>query len=663
MATIGQNPPQVQYSLNGRRSQKPSTGIENKVNAAANAVRPGTTTQIYSGQEPKGMAAVGAKNRHPNGFAGDFKFFDAATGQQIKDQDFFKELSLEMATTYGANIGYGPEYMGVGSIHIDTMPLSKYPGGAQWGSLAKSWAKELNTARKNAVEKLPDAVFEVAGVTREEALADISKQQQVAQAYQDPMRALDVVPSAPPSALNPAPVGQVARAPLDNLPSPLAPAPVGQVTRAALPDIPSALAAAPAGLVQRASLPGIPSALAAAPVGRVERAALQPANIAPSGTMVASLNAAPVGKVERGPALSPTFSTAGGKVSSLNAAPVGAVERGPALAPATRGPSTAALASQYGSYRSPGQVAAQEATDRALAERTAKLDQAAGSLGWGAPATPSTAALASQYSQYRSPTSYAGVKSQIAMDKALEDKVLAEMEMDNLAVPALAPPAPTVAAPPLAPPTVVKNYPVYQAPAAPVAPPAPPAARAYDVYSGMARSALDNTGMNTVGRLADGTTTVTNQYGKTTGMTPGGYQTAVGAISGPLGQGGIQTPSVPSQGGFMSKAGSMAKAAMPSIAGSTVGGLLGGPMGALLGAALAREATKPGGILSGMNSFNTNAFGLINAAKPQAGGRFPGAPSNPGTTLGFKDQATRDHAYGMSPGAAAAIDKGLGGLY
>ena len=489
-----------------------------------------------------------------------------------------------------------------------------------------------------------NATFDEAAKTREQAKEEIAQAKldeqkigQIAQAYQDPMRALDTIPSAPPSALNPAPVGQVARAPLDNLPSPLAPAPVGQVTRAALPDIPSALAAAPVGLVQRASLPGIPSALAAAPVGRVERAALQPANIAPSGTMVASLNAAPVGKVERGPALSPTFSTAGGKVSSLNAAPVGAVERGPALAPATpQRPDNYAAAGPKGNFSVPEKAA-----------------------------PPSTATLASQYSQYRSPTSYAGVKSQIAMDKALEDKVLAEMEMDNLAVPALAPPAPTVAAPPLAPPTVVKNYPVYQAQPTPVAPPAPPAARAYDVYSGMARSALDNTGMNTVGRLADGTTTVTNQYGKTTGMTPGGYQTAVGsgAISGPLGQGGIQTPSVPSQGGFMSKAGSMAKAAMPSIAGSTLGGLLGGPMGAILGAALARWATKPGGILSGMTSFDTNAFGTINAAKAVAGGRFPGAPSNPGTTRGFKDQATRDHAYGMSPGAAAAIDKGLGGLY
>ena len=398
------------------------------------------------------------------------------------------------------------------------------------------------------------------------------------------------------------------------------------------------------------SVPG-PASLAASPAGQVTRSAL--GNMGDGMVSAPAPARNPIGEgLVSGPVGSSVAngtSFAGRPAQSLNAAPRGAVERGPALSPASFDP---------------------------------RGNQVAPALGHAA-SVPSPANFAEQYGQYRSPTSYAGVRNQAALDQ--QAMAYAEMERNRaLALaglpapsvpvapaPALSPPAPTVAAPPLAPPRVVKEFPVYQGPAV-TAPQAEPRATAYDVYAGRANTALDNTGKNTVGRLADGTTTVTNQYGRTTGMTPGGYQTA---ISGPLGPGGIPTPSL-SPSGFFSNVGGTAKSIAGSpitksgLVGATVGGIPGAVVGALAGAMFGK-----GGPLSGSHNVNTsmaNALGYLNGwnigpktafHNAVAGGAFPNAPANPGTSRGFKDTATRDHAYGMSPAAAAAIDKGLVGLY
>lgn len=222
----------------------------------------------------------------------------------------------------------------------------------------------------------------------------------------------------------------------------------------------------------------------------------------------------------------------------------------------------------------------------------------------------------------------------------------------------VAPPA-AVIAPALVPRPPVQPRPVVVAPAPQAMPskPVAPALRPSDIYAGVQGSALDSTGKNTVSRDAYGNTTVTNQYGATTGMTPGGYQTAYGSM-GALP--GITGPTA-------NKIGGAVKGALPGLAGSTVGGLLGGPLGALLGAALAKAATQSGGILSGMQSFNTNAFGTINAAKAQGGGAFPDAPRGgygSGGLMGasYSNRSDRD-MDSISPGASAAIGRGQGGLY
>ena len=144
------------YDLaNAQRNQIPTSGIGEKVSAAANSVIPGTKTTLYSGMEPKGLGAIGAKNRHPLGFAGDFHF-TAPNGQQITDPVALQDIAMSMAAQHNANIGYGQTgYMGPGRMHIDTMPLDKFPGGALWGNTAKSWANNLDFARKTGIGPTP----------------------------------------------------------------------------------------------------------------------------------------------------------------------------------------------------------------------------------------------------------------------------------------------------------------------------------------------------------------------------------------------------------------------------------------------------------------------------------------------------------------------------
>jgi hypothetical protein len=361
---------------------------------------------------------------------------------------------------------------------------------------------------------------------------------------------------------------------------------------------PSRFPGVPVGKVTRTSLPAIPASLAPSPVGKVERAPL-----------------GPVGQFSQ-PARSLQHPTSVAKPTNLAAAPVGKVTKGPALAPAT--PNASTLAAQYGQYR-PSTVTSMPTV-----------------------ATPPSVPVGA-------------LPAAKPVAQPLQHPI--SVPVAPVTPPALTAPPAQVLAPLLAPPKVVKDYPVAEVQQAP----APPRATAYDVYSGMADTALDNTGLNTVSSMPGGGTSVTNKYGATTGMTPGGYQTAVGSLP------GISGPTASRFGGAI-------KGAIPGVAGSALGGLLGGPVGALLGAALAKAVTKPGGLLSGQTSFDTEYFGTLNAAKAKGGLGFPSAPthsfvdSGGRTVRGYTGSASfsnrsRGEMDSISPGASAAIGRGQGGLY
>lgn len=272
--------------------------------------------------------------------------------------------------------------------------------------------------------------------------------------------------------------------------------------------------------------------------------------------------------------------------------------------------------------------------------------------------------------------------------------------------PAFAPSVPTsaitglMAAVPTAAPQVFAPQPTAlmpPAPVAPVAPPAPvsrisapvsrpsmpsaPAATAADVYSGKAMSALDNTGKNTVSRDQFGNTSVTNSFGVTTKTSPQGFSSVSygpatpsapstpGAISGPLG-----APGVSQSKGFLgiqpakTETGNIARGVAGSMIGSALGSSL-GPIGSIIGAALGNSIAKgknPFDALTGkqgMLSFNTPAFGIINAPSPVGGLGFPNAPTAKGALGGTQSNRSMEGMKGISPGAAAAIGKGQGGLY
>lgn len=213
--------------------------------------------------------------------------------------------------------------------------------------------------------------------------------------------------------------------------------------------------------------------------------------------------------------------------------------------------------------------------------------------------------------------------------------------------------------------------------------PTAPRATAMDVYNGLATQGVANNG-NVVSRDQFGNTSVTNQYGVTTTTNPRGMQsTSRGVpsvpspgIAGPLDNQGIQTQ--PSGGMFgiqpaKTETGNIARGVVGSMAGSAIGSAA-GPIGSIIGAAIGRSIAQGRNPLdaitgnrSGMMSFNSPVFGRINAYAPQTGGAFgtfPGAPTGVKGALGGK-QSNRDgkSMAGISPGAAAAIGKGQGGLY
>lgn len=207
--------------------------------------------------------------------------------------------------------------------------------------------------------------------------------------------------------------------------------------------------------------------------------------------------------------------------------------------------------------------------------------------------------------------------------------------------------------------TVAPAKPAATAGAFPAAPPPRPAATAMDVYRGNAATAMDNTKMNTISSDIFGGTSVTNKYGVTTYTTPDGKQ-AAGAPR------AAATPAAPNSlldldplsGGGLSKGLGQVGAALNekkgSLLGALIGGLLAGPAGVAMGAKLgntAQHGLNPNSALANMLGKGTNSF--LDAPTGIAGA--PKDPRDSNNSMG----GMRD----ISPGAADAISKGVGGLY
>lgn len=156
----------VNYDLDGKgRSEIPSSGIGNKVSdVVTDILGAGYGVNVTSGQEPEGRSPVGTQYRHPLGFAADLQITDPS-GRKLsldnpEDKAAIENVAQGMAARYNANFGMGPEYMGDNTMHIDTMDLNKYRGGAQWASTGKEWAGTLDQARATGV--MPAQYYDVA---------------------------------------------------------------------------------------------------------------------------------------------------------------------------------------------------------------------------------------------------------------------------------------------------------------------------------------------------------------------------------------------------------------------------------------------------------------------------------------------------------------------
>lgn len=411
----------------------------------------------------------------------------------------------------------------------------------------------------------------------------------------------------------------------------------------------------------------------AAPAGTVERgllAAPVQADIAPAGTMAASLDAMPTGSVERqsiAPPVEPTYQAnvapAGSMVTSLPASPAGAVETGGLLAPATNPaigtpgdfnslaratPANPGLLDQPDTnpYASVG------VTDEQFAEMQAGVPQ---------PATPmpATAPAPVTRPQTVQPTPAIGAF----------------------------PPAPVIAQPQIAPvqPQVAPaQQPSGYAPAMEAqrqAPSVPSGMHAIGGLFGAPEGAMavsrTNPGIS-FSSLGNGYVEKTNQYGHRSILSPGDYSfpttpgpqanysmaSATGIPS------GVQAPDFDQMetGGFLgipearSRLGQTVRGSLGGAAGAAVGGLL-GPVGAVLGGLVGRELAQGN---NPMDAFSTSngSFGQTSLFGGRGGtwhtsdyNRFPDPPPSPsggssefgGDTWDSLSQSTRD-AISNSPG-------------
>jgi hypothetical protein len=238
-------------------------------------------------------------------------------------------------------------------------------------------------------------------------------------------------------------------------------------------------------------------------------------------------------------------------------------------------------------------------------------------------------------------------------------------------VPAAAVPKPAVQVAPVAP--AVPSY-SRQAVA-----PARPALSPADVYGGTVGTAQTSTPGTTVSRAASyGPTYTTNKFGAVTATAPDGTQMAAWggvpaaqpsrpAITGPLDNTGIASPATSTVGGMF---GPKAKSATGTVAGAAIGGYALGPLGAVLGGMIGRNVAQGkapfSGIFGGANNANTHVVdtfdGPMRAANAVGGLGFPSAPSG-GLMSATGSNNSAAGMRGISPGAAASIGKGQGGLY
>jgi hypothetical protein len=243
-------------------------------------------------------------------------------------------------------------------------------------------------------------------------------------------------------------------------------------------------------------------------------------------------------------------------------------------------------------------------------------------------------------------------------------------------------PAPAPAPRPVPPPAV----PVPAPPPAPV-PTQSPASRpgapsfaqsmptGFDVWGGRANFGIAQKGYE-LSRLDNGNVArYSPQFDWTDISTPDGsrhVRSVQGRIDGPVGQGRVSTPGpLDALSSMRSPArtdlGSAIRGGLGGVAGGMAGSALGGPIGGLLGAALGRQVAA-GGLLSrggfGPQWTSPSMGWASQQGAPAVGANgFPAAPPSPPGGGSNPTDFDMDHARSVSPAAADAASRGIGGLW
>lgn len=640
----------VGYRMGSKRPNPPSLDLVSRVqNAATDVLGPNVRVDIVSGQGQYGSS----RHRDPNGIAADVKIFDKATGQYVTNQKSMMDVAQAFAAQGGKGIGYGPEYMGNATMHLDTVT----PGPGQdyeWGSLGNRNAGSLADARKSAL--MPASFYD-----------------------RNLPKSMPAPPSRPSASgtMMAAPVGKVERAPLQAA-APRAPDPA----RFAY-DTPNPARfgpRTPSTTAKTSRLPSTPDAVAAIDYSETPEWArrnpfanavvkayeyLSPAAQAATRPNKPSLSPAALG---RGSVTAPSFASARMVAPAMDL-PSQSFARAPSLTPAALGRGTV-TAPSFNSARmmAPATVAPTQRFSQPVEPAPVGSMNNVPRGNLQPPAPNANMSLAAQYASYgagRVPNPTPALNAM--MSPNVGPLTQTSLMPPNTVVPGFVPATPAPA--PITTPTMPRlpspiNQRINQAVNAP--PPSVPQYTAADVYAGRANSGVA-TGGNTVSRDQWGNTSVTNKYGVTTTTGPNGQQMASSSpgIAGPLGNNSIPTtPQAPSN------LGSKVRGGLGTVVGGGLGGFLAGPIGAALGAVVAGDLAKGKNPLDrlGLGTFDMpvmDQFGFtqqMRFANPQKGGAFPNAPSGGFRDPTFSNRSDRE-MRDISPNAARDIRSGTAGLF
>jgi hypothetical protein len=137
----------IAYSMGPKRPNPPNPGLVGRVQqAVTDTLGPGYGVNITSGQGQYGSS----RHRDPNGIAADVQVIDLSTNRPVTNPQQMMDVAQAFAAQGGKGVGYGPEYMGLGTMHLDTVT----PGPGQdfeWGSLGNKNAGLLADARNSAL--------------------------------------------------------------------------------------------------------------------------------------------------------------------------------------------------------------------------------------------------------------------------------------------------------------------------------------------------------------------------------------------------------------------------------------------------------------------------------------------------------------------------------